>query len=29
MFLKDSTDRTVIWSLGSRAHGEVISSDAY
>ena len=28
-FLKDSTDRTVVWSLGSRAQGEIISSDAY
>jgi prepilin-type processing-associated H-X9-DG protein len=28
-FLKDSTSRPVIWALGSRAQGEVISSDAY
>jgi prepilin-type N-terminal cleavage/methylation domain-containing protein/prepilin-type processing-associated H-X9-DG protein len=28
-FLKDSTNRPVIWALGSRAQGEVVSSDAY
>jgi len=28
-FLKDSTNMLVIWQLGSRAGGEVISSDAY
>jgi len=28
-FLKDSTNNQVIWSLGSRAQGEVISSDSY
>jgi prepilin-type N-terminal cleavage/methylation domain-containing protein/prepilin-type processing-associated H-X9-DG protein len=28
-FLKDSTANQVVWALGSRAQGEVISSDAY
>ncbi|MDR3639598.1 MAG: DUF1559 domain-containing protein [Isosphaeraceae bacterium] len=28
-FLKDSTNQTVVWSLGSRAQGEIISADAY
>jgi prepilin-type N-terminal cleavage/methylation domain-containing protein/prepilin-type processing-associated H-X9-DG protein len=28
-FLKDSTDVNTIWALGSRAQGEIISSDAY
>ncbi len=28
-FLKDSTSADVIWSLGSRAGGEIISSDSY
>jgi prepilin-type N-terminal cleavage/methylation domain-containing protein/prepilin-type processing-associated H-X9-DG protein len=28
-FLKDSTANPVVWALGSRAQGEVISSDAY
>jgi prepilin-type N-terminal cleavage/methylation domain-containing protein/prepilin-type processing-associated H-X9-DG protein len=28
-FLKDSTADQVVWALGSRAQGEVISSDAY
>src|SRR5262249_16360750 len=28
-FLKDSASMQVIWSLGSRAQGEVISADAY
>jgi prepilin-type N-terminal cleavage/methylation domain-containing protein/prepilin-type processing-associated H-X9-DG protein len=28
-FLKDSTSLPVIWGLGSRAQGEVISADAY
>ncbi len=28
-FLKDSTALNVVWSLGSRAQGEVISADAY
>ena len=28
-FLKDSTDNPVVWALGSRAQGEVISADAY
>jgi prepilin-type N-terminal cleavage/methylation domain-containing protein/prepilin-type processing-associated H-X9-DG protein len=28
-FLKASTNPTVVWSLGSRSQGEVISSDAY
>jgi len=28
-FLKDSTSMPVIWSLGSRNQGEVVSSDAY
>jgi len=28
-FIKDSTNMNVIWSLGSRAQGEVISADAY
>jgi len=28
-FLKSSTNQVVIWQLGSRAQGEVISSDAF
>jgi hypothetical protein len=28
-FLKDSTSLNVIWALGSRAGGEIISADAY
>ena len=28
-FLKDSTNQTTVWALGSRAQGEVISSDSY
>jgi hypothetical protein len=28
-FLKNSTNLTTIWALGSRAQGEVISADAY
>ncbi len=28
-FLKDSTSLPVIWALGSRAQGEVISSDSF
>jgi prepilin-type processing-associated H-X9-DG protein len=28
-FLKNSTSQSVIWALGSRAQGEVISGDAY
>jgi prepilin-type N-terminal cleavage/methylation domain-containing protein/prepilin-type processing-associated H-X9-DG protein len=28
-FLKDSTSLPIVWALGSRAQGEVISSDAY
>jgi prepilin-type N-terminal cleavage/methylation domain-containing protein/prepilin-type processing-associated H-X9-DG protein len=28
-FLKDSTSQPVIWALGSRAQGEIISSDDY
>jgi prepilin-type N-terminal cleavage/methylation domain-containing protein/prepilin-type processing-associated H-X9-DG protein len=28
-FLKDSTSQPIIWALGSRAYGEVISADAY
>ena len=28
-FLKSSVNRTVIWALGSRAGGEVLSSDSY
>jgi prepilin-type N-terminal cleavage/methylation domain-containing protein/prepilin-type processing-associated H-X9-DG protein len=28
-FLKDSTSNPIVWSLGSRAQGEVISADAY
>jgi prepilin-type N-terminal cleavage/methylation domain-containing protein/prepilin-type processing-associated H-X9-DG protein len=28
-FLKDSTNMITLWALGSRAQGEVISSDAY
>ena len=28
-FLKDSTNITTIWSLGSRAQGEILSSDSY
>jgi prepilin-type processing-associated H-X9-DG protein len=28
-FLKSSTSLQTLWSLGSRAQGEIISSDAY
>jgi prepilin-type N-terminal cleavage/methylation domain-containing protein/prepilin-type processing-associated H-X9-DG protein len=28
-FLKDGTNRQVVWALGSRAQGEVLSSDSY
>jgi prepilin-type processing-associated H-X9-DG protein len=28
-FLKDSTNMNIIWALGSRAGGEIVSSDAY
>ena len=28
-FLKDSTNMQVIWALGSRAGGEVISSESF
>ncbi len=28
-FLKDSLNNSVLWALGTRAGGEVISSDAY
>jgi hypothetical protein len=28
-FLKDSTNQQTLWALGSRAQGEVISSDQY
>ena len=28
-FLKDSTNRAVVWALGSRAQGEVVSADAF
>jgi prepilin-type processing-associated H-X9-DG protein len=28
-FLKDSTNRTVVWALGSRAQGEIVSADSY
>jgi prepilin-type processing-associated H-X9-DG protein len=28
-FLKDSTNQTVIWALGSRGNGEIVSSDSY
>ena len=28
-FLKNSVNQSVVWSLGSRAQGEIISSDAY
>jgi len=28
-FLKDSTSMNIIWSLGSRAGGEIVSSDSY
>jgi prepilin-type N-terminal cleavage/methylation domain-containing protein/prepilin-type processing-associated H-X9-DG protein len=28
-FLKDSTNRVTVWSLGSRAQGEVLSADSY
>ena len=28
-FLKDSTNMQAIWAIGSRAQGEVLSSDAY
>lgn len=28
-FLKDSTNMNIIWALGSRAGGEIVSSDAF
>jgi prepilin-type processing-associated H-X9-DG protein len=28
-FLKDSISRNIYWSLGTRANGEVVSSDSY
>jgi prepilin-type N-terminal cleavage/methylation domain-containing protein/prepilin-type processing-associated H-X9-DG protein len=28
-FLKDSTSMTTVWSLGSRAQGEIVSADSY
>jgi prepilin-type processing-associated H-X9-DG protein len=28
-FLKDSTSQSIVWALGSRAYGEVVSADAY
>jgi hypothetical protein len=28
-FLKESTSLQTIWSLGSRAQGEILSGDAY
>ncbi|WP_422932115.1 DUF1559 domain-containing protein [Singulisphaera sp. PoT] len=28
-FLKDSTSQTVVWALGTRAQGEIISSDSF
>jgi prepilin-type N-terminal cleavage/methylation domain-containing protein/prepilin-type processing-associated H-X9-DG protein len=28
-FLKDSTNQQTVWSLGSRAQGEIVSSDSY
>jgi prepilin-type processing-associated H-X9-DG protein len=28
-FLKDSTNPTTVWALGSRNQGEVLSGDAY
>ena len=28
-FLKDSTSQPVVWALGSRGQGEVISADSY
>jgi prepilin-type processing-associated H-X9-DG protein len=28
-FLKNSTNQTTIWALGSRAQSEVVSADAY
>jgi prepilin-type processing-associated H-X9-DG protein len=28
-FLKDSTSNVTIWSLGSRAQGEILSADSY
>src|SRR5262245_9005665 len=28
-FLKDSANMTVVWALGSRANGEVVSADSY
>jgi hypothetical protein len=28
-FLKNSVSMQIVWALGSRAHGEVISSDSY
>jgi hypothetical protein len=28
-FLKDSISNNVIWALGSRAQGEIVSADSY
>jgi hypothetical protein len=28
-FLKNGVNQSVVWDLGSRAQGEIISSDAY
>jgi prepilin-type processing-associated H-X9-DG protein len=28
-FLKDSVSQTIVWALGSRAQGEVVSADSY
>jgi prepilin-type N-terminal cleavage/methylation domain-containing protein/prepilin-type processing-associated H-X9-DG protein len=28
-FLKDSTSKTVVWALGTRSQGEIVSSDSY
>jgi prepilin-type processing-associated H-X9-DG protein len=28
-FIKDSTNLMTMWSLGSRAQGEIISADSY
>ena len=28
-FLKDSTSQTVVWALGSRAQGEIVSADSF
>jgi prepilin-type processing-associated H-X9-DG protein len=29
LFVKDITNQSTVWALGSRAHGESISPDSY